>query len=123
MVRRGTGVHEATWAASGRPERTDALAEEIVRWVRMAMGEMRRPHGINQVALALSCRDASGNVVRRTSFGVVQPDLFYRDEGGSRVAAFIREARGIAASEPREIGALLLSLGDLAYELDAIRAA
>lgn len=124
LIRRGVGIHEASWAL---PEPTDAappeLVEEIVGWVRRSMGEMRRPYGIDQVAFALACRDSSGTVLCSNSLGVIRPEVFYGPTGAERVAAFFDDVRAVRDRNPDEVVGALLSLGDLAYEIDSSRAA
>ena len=99
------------------------LAGPIIEWVRLQMGEMRRPNGIDHVALALACRDERGRLLLSDSFGVVRPAAFYADESTERIASFVRDAGKSPEGEPREIFAALLSLGDIAYELQAAKAA
>lgn len=124
LIRRGVGIHEASWAL---PESSDAappeLVEEIVGWVRRSMGEMRRPYGIDHVAFALACRDGSGTVLCSNSLGVIRPEIFYSATGADRVAAFFDDVRAVRERNPEEVVGALLSLGDLAYEIDTSRAA
>ena len=124
LIRRGVGIHEASWAL---PEPSDAappeLVEEIVGWVRRSMGEMRRPYGIDHVAFALACRDGSGTVLCSNSLGVIRPEIFYSATGADRVAAFFDDVRAVRERNPAEVVGALLSLGDLAYEIDTSRAA
>ena len=119
LIRQGVGVSEASWAlddASGERPRPE-LVDEIVGWVRRCMGEMRRPHGINQVALALACKDGDGRVLCSNSLGVIRPDIFYGEEGPAKVAAFFHDIHAVQERNPGEVVGALLSLGDLAYEL------
>ena len=95
----------------------------IVGWVRSAMGEMRRPYGIDHVALALACRDTSGRILCSNSLGVSRPASFYGPEAGTRVEAFLRDVEQVRNEAEMEVVAALLSLGDLAFELRAERAA
>ncbi len=125
LIRRGVGIHEASWAL---PETQDEeapgeLVLEIVSWVRRSMGEMRRPYGIDHVAFALACRDSSGTVLCSNSLGVIRPELFYTEEGNQRVAAFFRDVHAVRERSPGEVVGALLSLGDLAYEMESARAA
>ncbi len=124
LIRRGVGVHEASWPLSDPAElASPALVEEIVDWVRRSMGEMRRPHGIDQVAFALACRDSEGTVLCSNSLGVIRPEVFYGPTGSERVAAFFDDVRAVRDRNPDEVVGALLSLGDLAYEIDNSRAA
>jgi len=131
LIRQGVGVREASWhlpsSAQGSPA-AHALAstkavESIVVWVRKAMTEMRRPYGIDHVALALACRDASGKVLCSNALGVVRPGSFYAPEGATRVEAFLRDVEQVRDQAGVEVVAALLSLGDLAFELGVSRAA
>lgn len=118
-------MSEATWKL---PDPSDApgaaaLVEDVVAWVRRAMGEMRRPYGIDHVAVALACRDESGRVVWSNNLGVVRPATFYGDDGAARVSDFLMDAARAGAKRGGEIVGAILSLGDIAYELDAAQAA
>lgn len=125
LIRNGVGVHEATWEI---PEAGDGLArqavvDDIARWVRQSMGEMRRPYGIDHIALALACRDSAGRVHCANSLGVIRPSAFYGIEGPRRIAAFFDDIESVQVTRPLEIVGALLSLGDIAYQLDMARAA
>jgi hypothetical protein len=125
LIRRGVGVNEATWKL---PDPADApgataLVDEVVAWVRRAMGEMRRPYGIDHVAVALACRDASGRVVCSNSLGVVRPAVFYGEDGAARVSDFLVDAARAGGKPGGEVVGAILSLGDIAYELGAAQAA
>lgn len=125
LIRDGVGLHESSWSIplhAGGPSR-QVLTEDIVAWVRGAMAEMRRPNGIDQVALALACRDVDGRVVCSNAFGVVRPSVFYGEDGPERVAAFLDDVESVPAERRGEIVGALLSLGDIAYELRVANAA
>lgn len=124
LIRRGVGIHEASWALPGPGKSATAeLVEEIIGWVRRSMGEMRRPYGIDHVAFALACRDSAGTVLCSNSLGVIRPEVFYGPTGSDRVAAFFDDVRSVGDRHPDEVVGALLSLGDLAYEIDSSRAA
>jgi hypothetical protein len=125
LIRDGVGVREAVWQVEGlgEAEADVQLAAEMVSWVRRQMGEMRRPYGIDHVALALACRDASGTVVCSNSLGVVRPESFYSEAGQRSVEGFLADARRAAGEGPLELVGALLSLGDIAFELNLGRAA
>lgn len=125
LIRQGVGVHETTWAVSeGRePEACDEIVQQILDWVRESMSTMRRPYGIDHVALALACRDRSGNVLSSSSLGVIRPGSFYGEEGRNRIAAFLGDVRFAGERAPTQIAGALLSLGDIAFELNLARAA
>ena len=125
MIREGIGLHESRWQLPSNAQESDAqeLVEPIVEWVRQSMGEMRRPNGIDQVALALACRDENGRVLCSNSFGVLRPAAFYEEDGVDRVAAFMADVEAVPGEQRREIIGALLSLGDIAYEMQLARAA
>ncbi len=125
LIRDGVGVREAAWTIDrlGDAEADASLAADMVAWVRRQMGEMRRPYGIDHVALALACRDASGRVVCSNSMGVVRPESFYSEAGATSVEGFLIDARNAAGEGPVEVVGALLSLGDIAFELNLGRAA
>jgi len=125
LIRDGIGVHEASWTIEAPCDGGDdaGLAADMVAWVRRQMGEMRRPYGIDHVALALACRDASGRVVCSNSLGVVRPASFYGEAGVRSVEGFLVDARRAAGGGPVEVVGALLSLGDIAFELNLGRAA
>lgn len=124
LIRRGVGVQEASWALPEASESAPAeLVDEIIGWVRRAMGDMRRPNGIDQVAFALACRDGSGTVLCSNSLGVMRPEVFYSAAGAERVAAFLDDVRSVRDRNPAEVVGALLSLGELAYEIETARAA
>lgn len=120
LVRQGVGVREGHWPVPGStpPEgEGEPLADAIITWVREAMGEMRRPNGVDYVALALACRDASGRVQCSNTFGVVRPVAFYSGEGPEWVAAFLDDVEAVPPARRHEIVGALISVGDLVYEL------
>jgi hypothetical protein len=123
MIRAGVGVHEASWEAPARRGATELLADEIVEWIQGAMAQMRRPYGIDHVAVALACKDASGRIVCSNSFGVIRPTEFYGEGGGERVRAFLDDLSAVPGAERAEVVAALLSLGELAYEMELGEAA
>ena len=118
LIRDGVGVHEACWSLDSLdPESADALAEDVVAWVRSSMAHMRRPYGIDHVALALAARDSRGNVVCTNSLGVVRPQSFYGEAGPEQVRAFLGDAARAMEGRPGDMVGALLSLGDIAYEM------
>lgn len=119
LIRDGVGVREASWRLESHPaQHTDAIVDDVVRWVRDSMGKMRRPYGIDHVALALAARDDSGKVVCSSSLGVLRPNSFYAEEGADQVRAFIGDASRVMAGRSGEMVGALLSLGDIAFALD-----
>lgn len=121
LLHDGVGLRETSWdlAGDGIPRDTQDLIAPILDWVREAMAEMRRPNGIDQVALALACRDEDGRVLCSNSFGVLRPGAFYANDGVDRVTAFMADVEAVPREQRREIVGALLSLGDIAYEMAA----
>lgn len=121
LIRDGVGVREACWRLDeGRAgQDTDALVDGVITWVRGAMSSMRRPYGIDHVALALAARDDSGKVLCSNSLGVLRPGSFYGDEGAAQVRAFLGDAHRVMNGRGGEMIGALLSLGDIAFELNA----
>ena len=118
LIRDGVGVREACWRLENS-EAHDDLVEGVLEWVKSSMGAMRRPYGIDHVALALAARDEAGRVVCSNSLGVLRPDSFYGDEGAGHVREFLGDARRVLGEKPCEVVGALLSLGDIAFELNA----
>ncbi|MCL4240815.1 MAG: hypothetical protein KJ048_05625 [Dehalococcoidia bacterium] len=125
LIREGVGVRESTWTVdcASDPDLTRRLTESIVGWVRHSMGEMRRPYGIDHVALALACRDGSGRVVCSTSLGVLRPISFYGEGPVAEVNAFLGDVARATGGRPVEMVGALLSLGDIAFALNGRPAA
>jgi hypothetical protein len=125
LIKQGVGVSEASWdlPESGDAHANRALADSIALWARQVMGAMRRPYGIDHIALALACRDASGRVLTTSSLGVIRPASFYGEAGSAGIEGFLADIEHVRADGAASIGAALLSLGDLAFELDLARAA
>lgn len=123
-VRKGVGVQENSWHLPGQGGiPATELADEIVLWIRDSMGSMRRPYGIDHVALALACRDSTGRVVCSNSLGVMKPADFYSEDGLDRIEAFLDDVRFAEPGQDAKIVGALLSLGDVAYELGLPKAA
>ncbi|MGE3075277.1 MAG: hypothetical protein AB7N24_16090 [Dehalococcoidia bacterium] len=120
LIRDGVGVREACWRLeSNHSDNADALVDDVVEWVRSAMGDMRRPYGIDHIALALAARDDSGRVICSNSLGVLRPASFYEAEGPEQVRAFLGDAGRVLNGGSGDMIGALLSLGDIAYELNA----
>lgn len=119
LIRDGVGVREAAWRIDSNPETVEDLVEDVIAWVREAMGKMRRPYGIDHVALALAARDENGRVLCSNSLGVVRPTMFYDSTAADRVRAFLGDATRVLGDGPGEMVGALLSLGDIAFELNA----
>ena len=121
LIRDGVGVREASWRLNdlSGPETTEALVEDVLGWVKASMGAMKRPYGIDHVALALAARDDSGRVVCSNSLGVLRPASFYGEEGATHVRGFLGDARRAVGDGGGEMVGALLSLGDIAFELNS----
>jgi len=124
-IRRGVGVTEFSWLAprAGDPEARRSTLQTILVTVREAMAAMRRPYGIDHVALALACRDHNGRIVCANTLGVIRPASFYGAEGEARIAAFLDDVEAVPAADRARIDGALLSVGDLAFELSTPKAA
>jgi hypothetical protein len=120
LIREGVGVRQSTWqlAPPGDLPAADRLADAVLVWVRECMAGMRRPYGIDHVALALACRDGSGRVVCSTSLGVVRPATFYTNDPAAGIRGFLDDAARVAGDGGAEMVGALLSLGDIAFRLD-----
>lgn len=119
LLREGVGIQEASWRldpASGDP---GALSATIETWVRESMARMRRPNGVDHVALALACRDQHGSVHCANTTGIVRPAAFYAATGPGAIGAFLDDAASLPEERRWEIVGALVSLGDLAYALGA----
>lgn len=122
LIRDGVGVREAAWELHPDHHSRASVAAEIRDWVQKVMADMRRPYGIDHVALALAARDDRGSVLCTNSLGVVRPTSFYEDASVDRIAAFLDDAELAGSRRPVRISAALLSLGDLAFELNGAAA-
>ncbi|GAB4329959.1 MAG: hypothetical protein Kow0010_14690 [Dehalococcoidia bacterium] len=125
LIRRGVGLREHSWATPDltTSDARDRLAADVLAFVRESMASMRRPHGIDHVALALSVQGDDGRVLCSSSLGVVRPLDFYRDEGAAGIRAFIDDAASLSRTGPIEVTAALVCLGDIAFALAGTPAA
>jgi hypothetical protein len=124
LIRDGVGVRERSWHFQDLAEgNRDDLAAELLTWVRAAMGTMRRPYGVDHVALALACRDGEGKMLCTNALGVRRPEHYYAEDAQDRVLAFFADAVAAGSKGPGEILAALLSLGDIAFAMEPPAAA
>jgi hypothetical protein len=117
LIRDGVGVQEFSWEVPASTSTEQALVGDIQEWVCSSMANMRRPYGIDHVALALACRDETGRVMLSNSLGVVRPSSFYGAGGAERIEAFVGDMRAVPQHSRHEVVGALLSLGDLAYAM------
>lgn len=119
-IKEGVGLNKQEWIfpAPLQPDDLASLGEAVVEWSRVRAGESRRPHGIDQCALALACAHPGGVPLASTTFGVFRPIELYAEDGiPERVSAFLE---GLplptlnAAGEPVRFAAALFSWGDVA---------
>ena len=126
-IRAGTGLSKADWMLSGPAidsSQIDGLAEEMRDWCRDRIASIRRPYGIDQLALAVACATPGGNPLASTTFGVFRPLDFYNDEGvGDRLEEFLHEVPLASLNVELDAGApgirfaaALFSWGDVARE-------
>ena len=124
LIRDGVGVRERSWSFQDLDDgKREELVAELLAWVRGAMGTMRRPNGVDHVALALACRDADGTMLCTNALGVNRPEQFYAANAEDRVLAFFADAVAAGSKGPGEIIAALLCLGDIAFAMEPPAAA
>lgn len=123
LIREGVGLQECRWPAPRNEEEALTLQSQITDWVRGSMGGMRKPYGINHVALALACRDSQGNIVLSNALGVARAETYWSDEGDKQIAGFIGDVESVPVGRRLEVIGALLSLGDLAYAMQGKPAA
>lgn len=123
LIRDGVGLQENRWPAPRTDSEAERLSADILEWVRGSMGGMRRPYGINHVALALACRDSEGKVLVTNALGVARPETYWGHEGAERINGFLGDVESIPPRQRTEVVGALLSLGDLAYAIHEARAA
>lgn len=126
-IRSGTGLSKADWtlpAPTIEPAEIDQLVEDVADWCRERIASIRRPYGIDQLALALACATPGGDPLASKTFGVFRPVDFYSEDGvGDRVEAFLRavpvddlNAQLEAGATGIRFAAALFSWGDVARE-------
>ncbi|HWO94114.1 MAG TPA: hypothetical protein VNL92_05060 [Dehalococcoidia bacterium] len=122
-IRDGTGLRQEQWVW---PE-SDAIGEDdlavmsdaIVQWCRDTMAGLRRPHGIDHVALSVACAHAGSPPMASMTLEVFRPLDFYQ-EGGPReqLETFIRGLDVQTLNEPRHpirFAAALFSWGEVTW--------
>ena len=118
LIREGVGVHERSWDIARGPYADHAeTIEGIQHWVWASMATMRRPYGIDHIALALACRDADGQVVLSNSLGILRPSAFYGADGARAIGAFMGDVEAVPDQSRHQVVGALLSLGDLAHAI------
>lgn len=126
-IRSGTGLSKGDWMLSGpaiESPHIAKLSEEVLEWCRERIASIRRPYGIDQLALAIACATPGGNPLASTTFGVFRPVDFYDEDGvGDRVVEFLREVPLDQLNGELDAGApgirfavALFSWGDVARE-------
>ncbi len=119
-IKEGVGLSKHEWIlpAPIQPHELTTLGEAVVEWSRVRAAESRRPHGIDQCALALACAHPGGAPLASVTFGVFRPIELYADGGiPDRVHAFLE---GLSlptlndSGEPVRFAAALFSWGDVA---------
>lgn len=117
LIRDGVGLQECRWPAPRNQVEAQNLQAQITEWVRGSMGGMRKPYGINHVALALACRDTQGNIVLTNAMGVERSEAYWGEVGEQKIAGFLGDVEAVPVSRRMEVVGALLSLGDLAYAM------
>ena len=131
----GVGVYNRTWPlgqagvspSQGKgpaPAEVKVLAAQVLDWCRLAMGQMRKPYGLDYVSLVIAVMSADDEELAQVNLGVLRPQEFYGDEGVARqveeaLARWEREGL-LSAGEgacTRRLTTLLFSWGDLTREL------
>jgi hypothetical protein len=122
-LQRGTGLHRGEWllAAEDIDAQTAArVSDDILEWCRERMSAMRRPYGIDQMALAVACAEPGSVPLASQTFGVFRPADFYREDGvAERVSAFVSGIDLSSAAgfeQGLRFAAALFSWGDVARE-------
>jgi len=126
-IRAGTGLSKQDWMLAGpmiEPSAIEGLFEDVDGWCRERIASMRRPYGIDQLALAFACAIPGGDPLASKTFGVFRPVDFYSADGvGDRLATFLREipleqlnAELDAGASGIRFAAALFSWGDVARE-------
>lgn len=120
-IRSGTGLHQEQWLCDALPIEREALVDlsgQISEWCLRTMASLRRPYGIDQVALSVACAHPGNPPLATVTFGVFRPLEFYADEGPrQQLESFVQ---GIdvhklnARPDPVRFAAALFSWGDIA---------
>ncbi len=120
-IRAGTGLRQEQWLWTEGPIGSDDLAsfsDAIVEWCVRTMGSLRRPYGIDQVALSVACAHPGRPPLASVTFGVFRPLDFYHDDGPrQQLESFVRglDPRKLnAPPDPIRFAAALFSWGEIA---------
>jgi hypothetical protein len=119
LIRQGVGVHERSFVWLAGDTMRTALTNAALSWMREEAGAMRRPYGIDQMVVAMGCRNTRGELICTNSFGVIRPSAFYDEQGEGKLQAFLDDAEIARGAGGAEIVIAMLSLGDVAYALHA----
>ena len=118
-VRDGVGLRRQVWVLPSvplNPVQLNILGERVTSWVEEEMGAMRRPYGIDHVALGMACASEHGSALASASFGLFRTRQSY-EVGGTReeVVEFVESLEDMgAAGDELRLAAALFSWGDLA---------
>ncbi len=116
-MRRGVGVREASWPLP-EPGAEGAFVEAVRAWMAECGAGMRRPYGVDHVALALSCHGHQGHPRCSTALGIRPLGEYLGPRGERELLGFVRDAR-LASPEGGTVRAVFLSMGDLLAALEA----
>jgi hypothetical protein len=124
LIGNGVGVCQRTWPVDDARADREELSAAVIDWVRECMSTMRRPNGVDQVALALACRDDDREPRCSASLGLLDPRDFYGERALNGINAFLDDVAGLpGAPVSREISGALVCLGDIAFALATDQAA
>ena len=120
-IRAGIGLHREQWLIEEMPlgePSLRSLAAKIAGWCQETIAGTRRPHGVDQLALAVACAHPGGEALAAASFGLFRPADYYRADGVadelSRFVIGLTGADFANDTEPVRFAAALFSWGDLA---------
>lgn len=118
LIASGVGVRQQTWTIGEGGADRRSLPQAVLDWVKECMSTMRRPNGVDQVALALACRDDGPEPRCSASLGLLDPQDFYGDRALESINAFLDDVDSLPEQAGgREISGALVCLGDIAFAL------
>lgn len=113
----GVGLYRNSWRVEADPA---TISAELTAWCRQALGEMKRPYGLDHVTLTLSVVDSEGQRIANSDFGVLRPADFYSGPAESYLQSTLRNWASehlLSADRETHLSITLFSWGDLTREL------